>query len=159
MSFLQCTGLIRLLGVTLDGNLKFSQHIADICIKAGRNLNAVKRLARSLPTKVRLQLYKTYISCHFNFCPLVWHFCSKSDTDKLERLQYRALKFVYDDYESDYQALLDRANLLSLELSRQWQLCVQVFKCIHKLAPKYMSDLFKLQDKSLHTVIPGWPKP
>ncbi len=41
--------------------------------------------------------------CHFNFCPLVWHFCSKLDTDKLERLQMRALRFVYTDYESDYQ--------------------------------------------------------
>ncbi len=147
---IQPAGLIKLLGVTIDGQLAFSKHIDNICIKAGRNLNAVKRLSRSLPTKVRLQLYQTYISCHFNFCPLVWHFCSASDTQKLERIQYRALRFVYDDYESDYQDLLSRAGLPSLELSRQRQFCTQVFKCIHKLAPKYMCDLFQLQDKSLH---------
>ncbi len=147
---IESTGLIKLLGVSVDAHLSFSTHIANICIKAGKNLNAVKRLAKSLPTSVRLQLYKTYISCHFNFCPLVWHFCSQSDTDKLELLQYRALKFVYDDYESDYQGLLSKANLPSLELSRQRQLCVQVFKCIHELAPKYMCDLFQLKDKSLH---------
>ena len=147
---IESTGLIKLLGVSLDAHLNFSQHISDICIKAGRNLNAVKRLARSLPTNVRLQLYKTYISCHFNFCPLVWHFCSVSDTKKLERLQYRALRFVYDDYESDYQDLLNKANLPTLELARQRQLCIQVFKCIHNLAPKYMCGLFNLQDKSLH---------
>ncbi len=144
------TGIIKLLGVSVDSHLKFSQHISDICTKAGRNLNAVKRLARCLPTNVRLLLYKTYISCHFNFCPLVWHFCSQSDTDKLELLQYRALNFVYDDYESDYQVLLTKANLPSLDISRQRQFCIQVFKCIHQLAPKYMCELFELQDKSLH---------
>ncbi len=103
-----------------------------------------------LPVKVKLQLYNTYISCHFNFCPLVWHFCSQSDTDKLELLQYRALRFVYDDYESDYDSLLSRANMPNLELSRQRQLCTQIFKCINNQSPQYLSDLFNLQDKSLH---------
>ncbi len=36
----------------------------------------------------------------------------------LEKLQYRALRFVFDDYESDYDKLLVRANMPSLELSR-----------------------------------------
>ena len=144
------TGLIKLLGVTLDGQLKFSTHISDICIKAGRNLSALKRVAKSLPVNVKLLLYKTYILCHFNFCPLVWHFCSKSDTDKLERLQLRALWFVYADYDSDYTTLLNRANMPTLELARLHALCTEVFKSIHGLTPQYMSDLFVLQDKTIH---------
>ncbi len=84
----------------------------------GGNLNVLKRVGKHLPIKVKMQLYKTYISCHFNFCPLVWHFCSTSNTDMLEKLQYRALRFVFDDYESDYDKLLVRANMPSLELSR-----------------------------------------
>ncbi len=147
---IQPTGLIKLLGVSLDSQLSFSSHISDICKKAGRNLNAVKRIAKALPTKVRLQLYKTYISCHFNFCPLVWHFCNKSDSDKLEKLQYRALRFVYDDFDSDYETLLSKANMPTLELHRQRALCIEVFKCIHKLAPPYLSELFTLRDKSIH---------
>ena len=95
-------------------------------------------------------LYKTYISCHFNFCPLVWHFCGESDTQKLEWIQNRALRFAFDDHESDPAVLLQKANILSLELSRQRQMCIEVFKCIHNLAPHYMSELFSLQDKDLH---------
>ncbi len=144
------TGIIKLLGVSLDAQLKFKNHISTLCTKAGRNLNALKRVARSLPTRVRLQLYKTYISCHFNFCPLVWHFCSASDTNKLEALQFRALRFVFDDYESAYSTLLNRANMPTLELSRQRAICTQVFKCIHKQAPQYLCSLYTLQDKSLH---------
>ena len=147
---IQPTGIIKLLGVNIDAQLSFNNHITSICIKAGSNLNALKRVAKHLPTNVKLMLYKTYITCHFNFCPLVWHFCGKSNTDKLEKLQYRALKFVFDDYESDYDQLLDRAKLPDLELSRQRAMCTAVFKCIHDLAPAYMCELFDMQDKSLH---------
>ncbi len=146
----ESTGLITLLGVSIDAQLNFNNHVSNICTKAGRNLNALKRVAKHLPTSVKLLLYKTYITCHFNFCPLVWHFCGVSNTKKLEKLQYRALKFVFDDYESDYEALLFRANLPNLELSRQRAMCTAVFKCIHNLAPSYMSELFNQQDKSLH---------
>ncbi len=53
-------GVIKLLGVSLDSQLNFSQHVNNICIKAGRNLNVLKRVAHSLPTKVKLLLYNTY---------------------------------------------------------------------------------------------------
>ncbi len=141
---------IKLLGLTIDSKLKFSNHINNICITASRNLNALKRVAKSLPVNIKLLLYKTYILCHFNFCPLVWHFCGQSDTDKLESLQYRALRFVYADYESDYDTLLVKANMPTLQLSRLRALCTEVFKCTHNLSPQYMCGLFVLQDKSVH---------
>ena len=39
----------KLLGVTIDKNLKFNNHISDICMKAGRKLTALGRLSRLLP--------------------------------------------------------------------------------------------------------------
>ncbi len=62
---------IKLLGVTLDSKLKFSDHILNICIKAGRNLNAIKRVGKFLPSKVKILLYKTYMSCHLTLSPCV----------------------------------------------------------------------------------------
>ncbi len=122
----------KLLGVSIDSNLKFNLHISNICQKAFRNLNALRRVAKTLPTNVKLMLYKTYISCHFNFCQLVWHFCGELNPKKLERIPNRALRFVFDDHESDPTALLQKANIPSPELSRQCQgqLCTEVFKCI-----------------------------
>ncbi len=43
--------------------------------------------------------------------------------------QYKA---VCDDQESDYNTLLDWANVPTLELSRQSSLCIQVFKCVNE---------------------------
>ena len=44
----------------------------------------------------------------------VWHFCLKSDSDKLEKLHERALRSVFQDKENDYQYLLNRANKTTL---------------------------------------------
>ncbi len=38
----------------------------------------------------------------------------------------------------------------TLELARLRALCTEVFKCVNNLAPKYMCNLFALQDKSFH---------
>ncbi len=141
---------IKLLGVTLDDQLTFSEHISNICVKAGRHINVLKRIGKSLPLHVKLLIYRTYIACHFSFCPLVWHFCSVANTQKLERMQYRALRYVYDDHDSDYDVLLNRANMPTLELARLRLLCIEVFKAINNISPPYMCNLFKLHDKQDH---------
>jgi hypothetical protein len=33
---------------------------------------------------------------------LAWHFCTDKNSKKLEKVQERALRFVYDDYTSSY---------------------------------------------------------
>ncbi len=59
------------MGVNIDARLKFSTHINNICIKSGRNLNALKRVAKSLPINVKLLLYKTYI-CRVISTSVLW---------------------------------------------------------------------------------------
>ena len=87
-------------------------------------------------------IYKSFILCHLNYCPLIWHFTSKSNVLKLEKLQERTLRFVFNDYDSDYDALLAQADMPSLELSRLRQLATEVFKAMHNLTPPFISRLF-----------------
>ena len=42
---------VKLLGITLDNNLKFDRHVPNICSKANRNLSALTRVAKFLPFK------------------------------------------------------------------------------------------------------------
>ena len=46
----------------------------------------------------------------------------------MERIVYRALKFVYNVFESDYTTLLQKAGLSSLELNRNRLIVIEVFK-------------------------------
>ena len=35
---------------------------------------------------------------NFNYCPLTWHYCGEVNTKKMENIQKRALRFIYNDY-------------------------------------------------------------
>ena len=47
---------------------------------------------------------------NFNYCPLVWHFCGQVNNQKLEKIQERALRILFADYNSSYTELLGRAG-------------------------------------------------
>ncbi len=54
------------------------------------------------------------IVSNFLYCPVVWHMCSKSDTKKVEKVQGRALCFIYRKFEIDYKSLLNLGECSSL---------------------------------------------
>ena len=49
-----------------------------------------------------MAIFRVFIVSNFNYCPLVWHFCGKTNTSKIEKLQERALRFVFNDFTSSY---------------------------------------------------------
>ena len=60
-----------------------------------------------------LQLYKAFIFPHFYYCS-IWHFCGKRNTDKMEALNKRILKFILKDNDSNYSQLLEKAGTATL---------------------------------------------
>ena len=94
----------------MDDKLKFDIQVSSMCKKAAKQLNALKRIGHLLDQSSRLTIFRAYIMSNFNYCPLVWHFCSKKNLSKLERMQERGLRFVYRDYTISYEELLDQAS-------------------------------------------------
>jgi hypothetical protein len=42
--------------------------------------------------------FRCFILSNCNYCPVTWHFCSEQNTKKIEKINDRALKFIYSDY-------------------------------------------------------------
>ena len=66
----------------------------------------------------------------------------KKNVSKIEKVQERALRFVYDDHVSPYASLLSRGNFLSLSMFRIYFLAIEVFKCVKQTNPPYLNCLF-----------------
>ena len=122
---------IQLLGVTLDNKLKFDSHIASICRKVGGQVNALNRLKNVLPCKTKEALYRAFILPHFDYCSQIWHHCGARNTKKLERVNERALRFVYKDKNHCYDRLLNWIGLHStLEGRRIRDMLITINSCI-----------------------------
>ena len=103
----------KLFGVHLDSELNFSEHISSVCIKATQQIVVLRRLTKPIPTHTKLQLYKAAILPHLT-CSTIWHFCRASDKRKLERVQERALRVVFNNNSVSHDELLKLAELSSL---------------------------------------------
>jgi len=55
---------------------------------------------------------------NFYYCNQVWHHCGKRNTTKIEKVNERTLRYVYNDKHASYQHLLDRIRLPSMESPR-----------------------------------------
>jgi hypothetical protein len=145
---IDCEDEVKLLGVTFDFKLTFNSHVSHICKKASQQLNVLKRIGNNLSKLGKLTIYYSFILSNFNYCPLVWHFCGESNTKKLEKIQERALRFIYNDSDSSYENLLEKSQLPSLRLRRLRSMAIEVFKIINKQTPVYLHDLVTIKKSS-----------
>ena len=74
------TELIKLLGVHIDDNLNFTEHISNVFTKASQKVGVLARLRNLTPRKAQLLLYKSFILLYLTY----WHSCKSSDKRKLE---------------------------------------------------------------------------
>lgn len=145
---IQCENEVKLLGVAIDFLLSFNKHISNICRKASNQLNVLKRIGGYLCKLGRLNIYYSFIMSNFNYCPLTWHFCGEVNTRKIENIQKRALRFIYNDYTSDYDSLLTKSGLPTLKIRRLRAMALESFKIIHKDTPMYLHDLLNIKTSS-----------
>ncbi len=66
--------VVKLLGLHVDNLLSFSAHIDVICRKAGRKLNVLSRLSKTLSAESKLSIFYSFIVAQFECCAVVWHF-------------------------------------------------------------------------------------
>ena len=139
---IKTTDNIKLLGVNFDENLIFSQHISELCKKASQRVGVLARLRNLITTETKLLLYKTAIMPYLTYYHLTWHFCKASDTRKVERIQERALRIVYNSHSETYMNLLDRAKLPSLLNRRLQDIVILMYKVKYRLVPDFICDIF-----------------
>ena len=118
------------------------KRISKLSNKSADQLNALNRLNRYLDFEEKKILINSFILDNFNYCPLVWHFCSKNSLNKIGNIQKRALRFLLNDYESDYKILQKKCNKCTMEVRRLRTLALETFKTLNNLNPAFMKNLF-----------------
>ena len=58
-------------------------------------LDILCRFKKILSSSTKLCLYNSFTMSYFTYCSTVWHNCLKSDSQKLDKLNERALRYIY----------------------------------------------------------------
>ena len=103
----------------------------------------MRRIGHNLSLLNRLTIFHTFVLSNFNLCPLAWHFCTETNTKKMEKLQERGLRFVYNDFSTSYEDLLTEAKLSTLHIRRMKTMAIETFRILNSLAPPVLTNLLK----------------
>ena len=95
----------------IDNRLRFDNYISTICKKINGQFNVMLRLRKLISKDTLLRLYKVFIMPHFNYCSSVWHFFGARNTEKMDTLNKRILRFILQDYNSPYDSLLSKVQI------------------------------------------------
>ena len=134
----------KLLGITLDSELKFEKYITDICNKASQKIHVLSRTTSYMSLNKRRLLRKTFVESQFNYCPLIWIFHSRRLNNKINNVHKKALRIVYSDYKSTFQELLDKGNSFSVHHRNIQTLAIEIYKHIPGLSPAIMGKVLKI---------------
>ena len=131
-----------LLGITIDRDLKFDEHVNNLCKKACQKLNALVRLAPFMNVDKKRMIMKAFIESQFGYCPLVWMFHSRSLNNKINRIHERALRITYNDKSSSFQKLFEKDNPVIIHNRNIKILATETYKFLQGLSPPLMNEIF-----------------
>ena len=141
--FLENEKTVKPLGMKIDQNLNFEEHINSILKKGNNKLYALMRIKKYLSKDKLKLIMKTFIESQFNYCPIVWMCHSRDLNRKINKLHERALRLVYQEKNMTFEQLLEKDGTVTIHHRNLQKLAVEMYKVKNNLGPKAMQELFK----------------
>ena len=116
-------------------------------------IGALKRIRPFVSQSIAIQIYNALIQPHLDYCSSLWDGLSNQLSDKLQKLQNRAVRVIAKaNYETSSNVLLEMLKWNSLSGRRKKQKAVVMFKSLNKLAPVCLQDLFNIRSTNYNFV-------
>ena len=128
------------LGVGLDENLSWKDHVEYVSSKVSRRLGLLSRIRSCLTLEASKQVYTSLLHPLFDYADVAWQGISEGCCKELHRLQNRAARIILrKNTSNDTFCVLNWLNLASRGKMHK---CILVFKCLNNLVPKYLTQYF-----------------
>ena len=85
---------VKYLGVLVDSDLAWTNHIQSVRKKCLAALSVIRRISVYMSTTLLKILYKAFVLPYLTYCCCVWHFCPKNVSDRLQRVQNYAMRVI-----------------------------------------------------------------
>ena len=135
----------KLFGIEIGRNLNFDDHVISLCKKAKRKLAVLVRLSKFTSFKQKRILMKTFVESQFGYCPLIWMFHSRKVKSKINHLQERSLRIVYNDYITSFEDLLKKDNSFKIYHKNIQSIAIELFKVENGIDNPILCDIFQLR--------------
>ena len=105
----------KVLGVTLDSHLTWTNHIDNLCSTINSRLALLRRIKPFLTKDCALRFYNSCIHANIIYCSVTWGNCSKTLLQIILCLQKRAARIILDaDYSTPSVLLFSQLKFIPI---------------------------------------------
>ena len=105
----------KYLGVVLDNQRKWKDHISLISSKVSRAIGIIKHAKKAFPLNLLKMLYLGLVEPHFRYCCSIWGSCEATTRKTLNKSQNRAIQIITNSaYDVSVESLLRQLQLPSI---------------------------------------------
>ena len=145
-SSIEITQQVYNLGVTFDSPLTFSPHITSTISQGYNLIRDVVGIRRYLSLEHLKTLVNSIIIGKVDNCNSLLYGISAYDRDRLQKFQNSCARTIYRKKKYDHvSGILKELHWLPSEARTYFKILCYVYKCIHDLAPSYLSELITIK--------------
>lgn len=129
---------INFLGITIQNNLQWEEHIAIKANKIAKVNSILYRLKHFIPEQTKLNIYNALISPHLNYGLSAWGSATQSALKRLIVLQKKSLRAISNSkYNCHTNPLFKRYNVIKLEDIFKLNCCKLSYRQKLNILPSY----------------------
>ena len=87
------------------------------------------RLRKMFPSQLLLNIYKYYVQSKIDYGLYIWGCTTEANLDRIQRIQNLSARSMCNNFRT--------LRLRTIRGTRDFFLCILMFKCIHGRAPHY----------------------
>lgn len=133
---------VRCLGVVLDNELSFANHIKQLAKSCYYHLRQLWTVRRMLTTDASNTLIHAFILSRVDYCNSVYYRAHATHLQPLQSVLRAAARLVLKKrkYDQITASIRDVLHWLPLNKRVEFKLCMIVYKCLHNVAPTYLAE-------------------
>ena len=146
----------RILGSFFDSEMTMENHINQFCKSANFHIRNIYSIKKYLDQKTIETLVHAFITSRMDFCNSILVGITKRNLARLQRIQNRAARLclgIPKFARVSNISLLKTLHWLPVSFRIDFKILLLTFKCIHGLAPSYLSELVNVRclDRTLRS--------
>ncbi|XP_066523483.1 uncharacterized protein [Hoplias malabaricus] len=129
------------LGVIIDPDLSFDQHIGSITRTAFLHLRNIAKIRNALSPQDAETLVHAFITSRLDYCNALLSGCTSSNLRKLQLVQNAAARVLTKTRKFEHiSPVLSSLHWLPVKFRIDYKILLLTYKALHGLAPEYLQD-------------------
>ena len=143
---------IRFLGVIINENLSWKEHMNMIKQKIRSSLGSIMRVKPCLTTKAMLILYNLLLLSHLRYCITNWCFGNRIKINQLQRICNKFIRAMYGiKRRGCVKNVMIKNELLNIQQLYESKIAILMYKFQKRTLPIPIQQLFQLKPCQIKT--------